>query len=150
MSDMAIYRQLRNRPDYPKARNIVKRCRFTRFFDGLTTNSTYVDIIPMARKPNNSVQTRKLVSAMLRQPRAWQYGYELSKQTGLKSGTLYPLLIRLSDQGLLESKWQEPERPGKPPRHAYKLTSTGLAFARETTATNTGSTVRRKLVGATT
>jgi DNA-binding PadR family transcriptional regulator len=104
----------------------------------------------MARKPNNSAQTRKLVSAMLRQPRTWQYGYELSKQTGLKSGTLYPLLIRLSDQGLLESKWQEPERPGKPPRHAYKLTSNGLAFARASAATDTASTVRRKLVGATT
>jgi PadR family transcriptional regulator, regulatory protein PadR len=104
----------------------------------------------MARKPNNSSQTRQLLYAMLRQPRAWQYGYELSKQTGLKSGTLYPLLIRLSDQGLLESKWQEPERPGKPPRHAYKLTSTGLAFARETAATDTASTVRRRLVGATT
>ena len=104
----------------------------------------------MARKPNNSAQTRKLLSAMLRQPRAWHYGYELSKQTGLKSGTLYPLLIRLSDQGLLESQWQEPERPGKPPRHAYKLTSNGLAFAREMAAIDTASTFRRKLTGATT
>jgi PadR family transcriptional regulator PadR len=104
----------------------------------------------MARKPNNSAQTRKLLAAMLRQPRAWRYGYELSKQTDLKSGTLYPLLIRLSDQGFLESQWQEPERPGKPPRHAYKLTSSGLAFAREMAATDTGSAVRRKLAGATT
>lgn len=68
---------------------------------------------------------------MLQRPRSWHYGYELSKQTSLKSGTLYPLLIRLSDQGLLESQWLEPERPGKPPRHAYRLTSDGLAFARE-------------------
>ena len=104
----------------------------------------------MARKPNTSPQTRKLLAVMLQRPRTWQYGYELSKQTGLKSGTLYPLLIRLSDQGLLESKWQEPERPGKPPRHAYKLTSTGLAFARKTAATDIASAVRRKFVGATT
>jgi PadR family transcriptional regulator PadR len=68
---------------------------------------------------------------MLEQARSWHYGYELSKQTGLKSGTLYPLLIRLSDQRLLESEWREPERPGKPPRHAYRLTLSGLAFARE-------------------
>ena len=103
----------------------------------------------MGRKPNCSAQTRELLAVMLRQPRAWQYGYEISKQTGLRSGTLYPLLIRLSDQGLLESHWQEPERPGKPPRHAYKLTPAGLAFARET-ATDTVSAVRRKLAGATT
>jgi PadR family transcriptional regulator PadR len=84
----------------------------------------------MARKPNSSPQTRKLLLVMLRRPRAWRYGYELSKETNLSSGTLYPLLIRLSDQGLLESEWQEPERPGKPPRHAYRLTAAGLAFAR--------------------
>jgi DNA-binding PadR family transcriptional regulator len=104
----------------------------------------------MARKPNNSAQTRKLLSAMLREPCAWQYGYQLSKQTNLKSGTLYPLLMRLSDQGLLESQWQEPDRPGKPPRHAYKLTSNGLAFAREMAAIDRASTYRRKLTGATT
>ena len=104
----------------------------------------------MARKPNSSAQTRELLAVMFRQPRTWQYGYELSKQTSLKSGTLYPLLIRLSDQGLLESQWQEPERPGKPPRHAYKLTTNGLAFAREMAAIDTASTFRRKLTGATT
>ena len=104
----------------------------------------------MARSPNRSPQTRQLFAVMSRQPRIWQYGYELSKQTGLKSGTLYPLLIRLSDQGLLESQWQEPERPGKPPRHAYKLTPNGLAFARTIAAPSTRSAVRSKLLGATT
>jgi PadR family transcriptional regulator PadR len=103
----------------------------------------------MARKPNTSTQTRQLLAVMLRQPRTWHYGYELSKQTGLKSGTLYPLLMRLSDQGLLDSQWQEPERPGKPPRHAYKLTPSGLALGREIT-TDMRSTVRRKLADATT
>jgi PadR family transcriptional regulator, regulatory protein PadR len=103
----------------------------------------------MARKPNTSAQTRQLLSVMLRQPRTWQYGYEISKQTGLKSGTLYPLLMRLSDQGLLDSQWQDPERPGKPPRHAYKLTSSGLALARDM-AVETRSTIRRKLADATT
>ncbi len=86
---------------------------------------------------------------MLREPRAWQYGYELSKQTGLKSGTLYPLLMRLSDQGLLQSKWQEPQRAGKPPRHAYKLTPAGLAFARTIEASVASPAAHRKLAGAT-
>ena len=105
-------------------------------------------IYAMARKPNSSVQTRELLTVLARQPRSWQYGYELSKQTGLKSGTLYPLLIRLSDQGLLDSQWQEPERPGKPPRHAYKLTASGLTLAREIAAPEK-STRRRRLAGAT-
>ena len=71
-----------------------------------------------------------LLTAMARAPRSWQHGYDLSKATGLRSGTLYPLLIRLSDQGLLESRWEEPEKPGRPPRHAYRLTAGGLALAR--------------------
>ncbi len=86
---------------------------------------------------------------MCRRPRSWQYGYELSKETGLKSGTLYPLLIRLSDQGLLESRWQEPERPGKPARHAYKLTAGGLALAREIAVPAIVPAAHRKIVGAT-
>ena len=79
----------------------------------------------------------------------WQYGYELTKQIGLTSGTLYPLLIRLSDDGLLESRWDEPERPGKPPRHAYRLTPHGVAFARTMTL-EARAAVRRGVAGATT
>jgi DNA-binding PadR family transcriptional regulator len=103
----------------------------------------------MGRRPNSSLQTQQLLQAMMLHPRSWHYGYELSKLTGLKSGTLYPLLIRLSDQGLLESRWQEPERAGKPPRHAYKLTPDGLAFARSLTVAGAPA-IRRKLAGATT
>jgi PadR family transcriptional regulator PadR len=109
----------------------IKFSRCARFL--LTHNSTYVDINVMARRPNRSPETRVLLAALILQPRSWHYGYELSKRTGLKSGTLYPLLIRLNDQGLLESKWMDPETPGKPPRHAYKLSPSGLAFAREIT-----------------
>jgi PadR family transcriptional regulator, regulatory protein PadR len=78
-----------------------------------------------------SRQTLALLSALMERPRIWQHGYELSKETGLKSGTLYPILIRLSDQGLLNSRWKDAERPGRPPRHVYRLTATGLALARE-------------------
>jgi PadR family transcriptional regulator PadR len=78
-----------------------------------------------------SRQTLALLSALLERPRTWQHGYELSKETGLKSGTLYPILIRLSDQGLLNSRWKDAARPGRPPRHVYRLTATGLALARE-------------------
>ena len=87
----------------------------------------------MARIPNRSRQTHRLLAAMLEQPLAWRYGYELLKLTGLKSGTLYPALLRLSEQGLLEAQWRQADDPGKPPRHVYRLTRAGLAFAREQT-----------------
>jgi PadR family transcriptional regulator, regulatory protein PadR len=85
----------------------------------------------MPRKPNNSPQTRALLAALLDRPHTWRHGYDLSKDTGLKSGTLYPLLMRLSEQRLLESCWQEAARPGLPARHVYRLTASGLALARE-------------------
>jgi PadR family transcriptional regulator PadR len=85
----------------------------------------------MPRKPNNSRQARALLAALLERAQTWRHGYDLAKATGLKSGTLYPLLMRLSEQGLLESRWQEAERPGLPPRHIYRLTASGLALARE-------------------
>jgi PadR family transcriptional regulator PadR len=84
----------------------------------------------MTRPANASRQTRNLLSTLATKPRVWRHGYELSKETGLTSGTLYPSLMRLHDQGLLESKWLESEVTGRPPRHLYRLTSQGLALAR--------------------
>lgn len=59
-----------------------------------------------------------------------RHGYDLMKATGLLSGTLYPLLMRMTDQGLVEAEWLDPAQPGRPPRHAYRLTTKGVAFAR--------------------
>lgn len=84
----------------------------------------------MTRPANASSQTRALLARFADQPQAWRYGYELSKLTGLGSGTLYPTLARLADQGLLESEWRPSLQPGRPPRHAYRLTSAGIEFAR--------------------
>jgi len=67
----------------------------------------------------------------MQRPRAWHYGYDLSRTTELKSGTLYPILMRLCDRGVLESKWQPPAQEGRPPRHMYRLTAAGVAFARD-------------------
>lgn len=53
------------------------------------------------------------------------------KETGLSSGTLYPLLMRMTDQGLVEAEWREPAQPGRPARHAYRLTAAGFAMALE-------------------
>lgn len=83
----------------------------------------------MARARTPSPQTRAVIEALCDRAQAWRYGYDLSKQTGLQSGTLYPLLMRLLDQGLLEAEWRPAEQPGRPQRHAYRLTGEGLAFA---------------------
>jgi len=63
--------------------------------------------------------------------REWRHGYDLMKATGLLSGTLYPLLMRMTEQGLVEAQWLEPAQSGRPPRHAYRLTAKGASAARE-------------------
>lgn len=72
---------------------------------------------------------RALLSALAARPLEWRHGYDLMKEAGLLSGTLYPLLIRMTDQGLVEAEWHDPVQPGRPARHAYRLTTTGLALA---------------------
>lgn len=101
----------------------------------------------MPRAVNISRQTCVVLAALLAQPQAWRYGYDLSKETGLKSGTLYPLLIRLSDQGLLEAEWRQPLQPGRPARHAYRLTDAGAALARQRTLDAPGATGERSPLG---
>ncbi|MFC1575406.1 PadR family transcriptional regulator [Gemmatimonadota bacterium] len=69
--------------------------------------------------------TARTLFAFLETPRDWRYGYELMKVADLSSGTLYPLLARLTEDGWLESRWEESELPGKPPRQMYRLTASG-------------------------
>jgi DNA-binding PadR family transcriptional regulator len=85
----------------------------------------------VSRRSNISEQTRTALAAFLEQPQAWRYGYDISRGTGLKSGTLYPLLMRLHDQGFLDAEWRPSEKAGRPPRHAYRLTASGIALARQ-------------------
>ncbi len=85
----------------------------------------------MSQPRRLSDQTLALLAVLLEQPRKWRHGYGLSKDTGLKSGSLYPILMRLCERGLLDSKWEASSEPGRPPRHVYKLTAAGSALAKE-------------------
>jgi len=76
-----------------------------------------------------STQTAAVFQALLEDRATWRYGYDLSRDTGLRSGTLYPILMRLADSGLLEAAWKTVD-PGRPPRHLYRLTPQGARSAR--------------------
>lgn len=84
----------------------------------------------MPRRSNISRQTRTTLLALLERPQDWRYGYELMELTGIASGTLYPMLIRLCDQGNLEARWVPSPHESRPQRHAYRLTPSGIALAR--------------------
>ena len=83
----------------------------------------------MKRSRSASSQTKNLLDLMMSRRSRWLHGYELSDHTGLKSGTLYPILMRLSDRGMLESRWEPSPHQGRPPRKLYRLTAQGVAYA---------------------
>ena len=84
----------------------------------------------MSRSRALSVQTKNVLSALLEQGSRGAHGYEIMHRVGIKSGTLYPILIRLADQQFVEAEWQESRVPGRPPRQVYRLTASGLELAR--------------------
>jgi PadR family transcriptional regulator, regulatory protein PadR len=86
------------------------------------------------RERRPSPQTAAVIEALAEDPAVWRYGYELCQQLSMKAGSMYPILMRLADRGLLETTWSTETEPGRPPRHLYRLTGTGLAFAARLTA----------------
>jgi DNA-binding PadR family transcriptional regulator len=84
----------------------------------------------MAGHSGFSRQTLSVLGALHADPTAWLHGYLIAKQTGLASGTLYPILIRLAERRLIEARWEDEQQPGRPRRHLYRLTSEGLPVAR--------------------
>jgi PadR family transcriptional regulator, regulatory protein PadR len=56
------------------------------------------------------------------------YGFEVMRATDLPSGTVYPLLRRLEDGGLVRSRWENESKAhgeGRPPRRYYEITAAG-------------------------
>src|SRR4051794_14974920 len=86
------------------------------------------------RRP--SPQTVTVLEALAGRPAAWRYGYELGREVGVKAGSLYPILMRLSDRGFLESSWETEPGQGRPPRHLYRLTAAGIDLAAEVARTS--------------
>jgi DNA-binding PadR family transcriptional regulator len=81
-------------------------------------------LVTRSRKP--SPQTVAVLRALAEEPTAWRYGYELCQLVGLAAGSMYPILIRLADRGLVEAAWETDAQPGRPPRHLYRLTGAGV------------------------
>ena len=76
----------------------------------------------------------KVASALLAEPDGRHWGYSLWKQSGVRSGVMYPILLRMLDAGWLSSGWED--RPvGRPPRRYYEITNAGKIALAELAAT---------------
>jgi PadR family transcriptional regulator PadR len=81
----------------------------------------------MANEPRLSVQSIKVLGALMTRPEEQLSGAEIAKATQLASGTLYPILLRLEKAGWLQSRWEveDPRELGRPRRRFYKITAKG-------------------------
>ena len=80
-----------------------------------------------------TLQTQLVLRALLQDPREQHYGLQLCEQTGLPSGTVYPIVARLEQLGWLESRWEDPDAhiaEGRPRRRYYRLTREGAERSR--------------------
>jgi PadR family transcriptional regulator, regulatory protein PadR len=89
-----------------------------------------------------SAQAISVLRALAADPSRWRYGYDLATEVHLKSGSLYPILVRLADRGLLEASW-EPGPDSRPPRHLYRLSGAGREYVAALPATRAGRTAPR-------
>ena len=83
----------------------------------------------MGHRSSFSAQTLAVLADLCATPSQWRHGYGIARDTGLKSGTLYPVLVRLADRGLVEACWEDEQPAGRPRRHLYRITPEGLAVA---------------------
>jgi PadR family transcriptional regulator, regulatory protein PadR len=77
------------------------------------------------------MKTLQLLAAMLEDQTGQHYGYDLMQKTKMMSGTLYPILAKLEDDGLLQSEVEEidPKEAGRRARRYYVLTGHGIRVA---------------------
>ncbi len=66
-------------------------------------------------------------------PGGEHYGLDIASVTGLKSGSLYPILGRLEDHGWLTSRWEDldPSEQARPRRRYYRITADGINLAKQ-------------------
>ena len=83
----------------------------------------------MTRTRRPSAQTVAILRVLAADPDRWRYGYDLCTELGLQAGSMYPILIRLADRGLLETAWETERVLGRPARHLYRLTAAGREYA---------------------
>lgn len=66
--------------------------------------------------------------------RGLRHGFDIIDATGFPSGTVYPILRRLEDAGMLRSSWEPvtaARAEQRPPRRYYQITAAGAVVLQE-------------------
>jgi PadR family transcriptional regulator, regulatory protein PadR len=85
----------------------------------------------MADEREPTYRELKLFKLLLQNVQHEYAGAELMELTGIPSGNLYPLLIRLQQAGMLDDRWEDidPRQAGRPRRRYYRLSADGVERA---------------------
>ena len=80
-----------------------------------------------------TLQTLQVLRFLLRDPADGRYGLEISRGSGLPTGSIYPILTRLETAGWITSAWEEIDesKEGRQRRRYYRLTDPGTQRAQE-------------------
>ena len=68
--------------------------------------------------------------------RGFRHGFDIMDASGLKSGTVYPILRRLEDAGMLRARWEsvaDARDAQRPPRRYYQITGAGMQALNDAT-----------------
>ena len=87
----------------------------------------------MSDTPRLTPQTVAVIRALLETPATPRWGRDIANKTGLKSGTLHPILAPLEQAGWVESHCENPaehEDQGRPRRRYYRFAPGGAETAR--------------------
>lgn len=78
-----------------------------------------------------TMQTQAVLHALLANPGVERYGLEIAERTGLRPGTVYPILARLKNLGWVVDRAEDvdPRDERRPRRRFYRLTEDGAVAA---------------------
>ncbi len=85
----------------------------------------------MVTEPRMTITTQLVLQVLLDEPDQERYGFEIAEASGLRSGTVHPILARLEGMGWVQSRWEDidPRKAGRPARRYYQLSAEGLPRA---------------------
>jgi PadR family transcriptional regulator, regulatory protein PadR len=103
-----------------------------------------VRAVTQAPTPKITSQVAAVLDALTVDAGGDHWGFEIIKRTGIKSGTVYPILARLEASGWVTSGWANDSSSG-PRRRYYRLTGEGEKAASNIQPTKTSTTRGRPM-----
>ena len=86
----------------------------------------------MGRQVRVTLQTLQVLQVLQDDTAGQHYGLEISKKSGLPTGSVYPIMTRLEIAGWISSAWEDIDESaqGRRRRRYYWLTEEGAVCAR--------------------